>query len=129
MGIETHHDLVYISAALGLAFYYRCKLCQSSITESTNTSYFNFDHMDNTSVQAFSDDAMDLKYLKITPNFIKCFKKNMLMLLSVHFKIEGELVQLHCINAKHEYFLITERKTRLKIKILTLNRKSLQIPG
>lgn len=76
MGIETHHALVYISAGLGLAFYYRCKLCQSSITESTETFYFSFDHMDNTSAQAFSDDPMDLKYLKMTPNFIKCFKKH-----------------------------------------------------
>lgn len=26
------------------------------------------------------------------------------MLLWVQFKIDGELFQLHCINAKHEYF-------------------------
>lgn len=70
MGIETHHALLYISAGLGLAFYYRCKPCQSSITESTKTFYFSFDHMDDTSIQALSDDAIDLKYLKIALNLI-----------------------------------------------------------
>lgn len=69
MGIETQHALVYISAGLGIAFYYRCKVCQSSIAETTKTFYFSSDHMDNKSVQAFSDGVMDLKYLKNIPKF------------------------------------------------------------
>lgn len=76
MGIETHHALVYISAGLGLAFCYRCKLCQSSITETAKAFYFSSDHTDNKSVRAFSDDAADLKHLKMTPNVIECFFKN-----------------------------------------------------
>lgn len=76
MGIETHHALVYISAGLGLTFCYRCKLCQSSITETAKTFYFSFDHTDNKSVRAFSDDAADLKYLKMAPNVTECFFKN-----------------------------------------------------
>lgn len=54
IGIETHYALVFLLAGLELGFNYWCKLCRSYITERT---------IQHNTGQAFSGNAIDLKYL------------------------------------------------------------------